>query len=61
MVDHLKHSDQTAAHAQAQDAANVGHEPDDGDLLVALDQRHCRVLDVNVGQQQVLTGIPEQR
>ncbi len=58
VVEDLEEGDQAAAHAQAQDPAHVGHEPDDGNLLVALDQRHRRVLDVDVGQQEVLPGVP---
>ena len=57
VVEDLEQGDQAAAHAQAQDAADVGHEPDDGDLLVPLDERHGRVLDVDVGQQEVLAGV----
>ena len=58
-MEDLEQGDETAAHAETQDAAHVGHEPNHRDLLVALDQSHRRVLDVDVGQEQVLTGVSE--
>ncbi len=60
VVDDLEDGDEAAAHGQAQDAAHVGDEPDDGHPLVALDLGHCWVLDVDVHQGQVLAGVPVQ-
>ena len=56
-MSNFEEGDQAAAHAEAQDAANVGDEPDDWDFLVPLDESDSRVLDVDVGQKQVLPGI----
>ncbi len=58
VVKHLEESDKAAAHAQAEDTADVGHEPDDWDLLVSLDQSHRRVFDVDVGQKEIFPSVP---
>ena len=44
MVANLEDGDEGAAHAEAEDAANVGHEPDHRDLLVTSYPSHSRVL-----------------
>ena len=53
VVDDLEDGHQAEPHGQAQQAARVGHEADEGDLLVALDPRHHGVADVDVDEGQV--------
>ena len=60
VVDDLEDGHQAEPHGQAQQAARVGHEADEGDLLVALDPRHHGVADVDVDEGQVPTGVHEQ-
>ena len=59
VVEHLEHGHDGEAHAEAEDTAAVGHEPDDGDALVAEDLGHHRLLDVDVDQGQVVPGVLE--
>ena len=46
VVEDLEHADEAEPHAEAEEAARVGHEGDHRDLLVAHDLRHHRVLQV---------------
>ena len=46
VVEDLEDADEAEAHAEAEEAARVGHEGDHRDLLVAHDLRHHRVLQV---------------
>ena len=45
MVDDLEDGDEAESHAEAEEAAGVGHEGDHRDLLVAHYPRHHRVLE----------------
>ena len=60
VVDDLEDGDEAEAHGEAEEAAGVGHEADEGDLLVALDPRDDGVADVDVDEGQVPTGVHEQ-
>ena len=46
-------------HTKAKQASRVGHEGDDGDLLVPHDPGDHGVLDVHVDHGQVLLGVQE--
>ena len=50
---------QTKSHAESEKATRVSNEPDDGDLLIALDAGHDGVLDVDVDQGHVALGVTE--
>ncbi len=54
MVDDLEGGDETEAHAEAEEAACVGHEPDQWDLLVALDAGHHGILNHHGKQHMFL-------
>ena len=56
-MEDLEDGDDGEAHAEAQDAAAVGHEPDDGDPLVPDDLGDDRRLDVDVHLGKVLPGV----
>ena len=56
-VEDLEDGDDGEAHAEAQDAAAVGHEPDDGDPLVPDDLGDDGRLDVDVHLGQVLARV----
>ena len=60
VVEDLEDGDEAEAHGEAEEAARVGHEADEGDLLVALDPRDHRVADVDVDEGQVPPGVHEQ-
>ena len=57
IVEDLEDGDDGEAHAEAQDAAAVGHEPDDGDPLVPDDLGDDGRLDVDVHLGQVLARV----
>ncbi len=44
VVDDLECRDEAESHAEAQETAGVGHEPDQGDLLIPLDAGHHGIL-----------------
>ena len=50
VVQHLEHRDDGEPHAEAQDPAAVGHEPDDGQALVPHYARHHGLLDVHANE-----------
>ena len=54
-----ENSYEAESHAETEQASGVGHEPDDGDLLVPLDPGHNGVLDVHVDQGHVVLGVAE--
>ena len=56
-VEDLEDGDDGEAHAEAQDAAAVGHEPDDGYPLVPDDLGDDGCLDVDVHLGQVLARV----
>ena len=60
VVDDLEGRHEGEAHAEAQEAAGVGHEPDERDLLVSFHPRDHGVLDVHVDQGHVALGVVEQ-
>ena len=60
VVDDLEDGDEAEAHGEAEESAGVGHEADEGDLLVALDPRDDGVADVDVDEGQVPPGVHEQ-
>lgn len=57
VVQNLENGDERTAHAEAQNTSHVSHEPNNGDFLITPDHGHRRVFDVNVGQQQILSGV----
>ena len=48
MVEDLEDGDEGEAHAEAEQAARVGHEGDDRNFLISHDPRHHGILNVNI-------------
>ena len=59
MVDYFESRNETETHAKPQQTPSVGHESDNGNLLIPLEPSHHGILDVDVDQGHVLFGIPE--
>ena len=58
-MEHLEDGDDAEAHAQPQDTAAVGDEPDDGDPLITHNPRDDGTLDVDVEESEVVAGVGE--
>jgi len=50
MKENLENCDEGATHGQAQNAPDICHEPNEGNLLFTLDLRDGWILDVYVDQ-----------